>query len=395
MATVLAPGSLRRGGRAPSAAALRDVFLLDSDWTFLNHGSFGACPRPVFEAYQRLQLELERQPVEFLEREYVQRIDTARARLADYLGADLDGLVFVQNTTAGVNAVARSLELGPGDQVLTTNHEYGACLLAWQVVCAARGASLVVAELPDPLVDPASVVAALEAAATERTRAVFVSHLASMTAAVLPVSAICGWARKRGAVSVVDGAHVPGQLQLDVASVGADAYVGNCHKWLCAPKGSAFLWVAEWMRDQVEPVVVSWGCEEGAPFADRHSWGGTHDPAASLAVPTAIAFQARLRWDDVRARGHALAERFQAELIERNGMRPLYQGPEWHGQMISVPVPWPAAEASELQRRLRDNARIEVPVIAWQGRTLVRPSFQGYNDARDLGRLVEVLGEIT
>ena len=394
MATVLAPGALRRGSAAPSAAALRDVFLLDSDWTFLNHGSFGACPRPVFEAYQRLQLELERQPVEFLEREYGQRIDAARARLADYLGADVDGLVFVQNTTAGVNAVARSVELGPGDEVLTTNHEYGACLLAWQAVCAARGASLVVAELPDPLVDAASVVAALEAASSPRTRVVFVSHLASMTAAVLPVASICRWAREHGAVSVVDGAHVPGQLDLDVPTVGADAYVGNCHKWLCAPKGSAFLWVAEWLRERVEPVIVSWGCEQGSPFANRYAWGGTHDPAASLAVPTAIAFQARLRWDDVRVRGHALAERFQAALIERNGMRPLYTSPEWHGQMVSVPVPWPAQEAGELQRRLRENARIEVPVIAWQGRTLVRPSFQGYNDAHDLGRLLAALDEI-
>lgn len=390
VATVLAPG-IRQRGAAPSAAALRDVFLLDPTWTFLNHGSFGACPRPVFEAYQRLQLELERQPVAFLEREYQDRLDAARSKLAEYVGADLDGLVFVRNTTAGVNAVARSLDLRPGDEVLTTNHEYGACVLTWQVVCRAAGARLVVAELPDPLVDPDSVVAALDAAAGERTRVVFVSHLASMTAAVLPVAAICRWARQRGVMSVIDGAHVPGQLALDLGTLGADAYVGNCHKWLCAPKGSAFLWVAEWLREHIEPLVVSWGCEEGAPFAARHSWGGTHDPAAALAVPTAIAFQARLRWDGVRERGHALAARLQDTLVARFGLAPLYTGPQWHAQMISVPVPWPTDEVGELQRRLRENARIEIPVISWGGRTLVRASFQGYNDGHDLDRLVQAL----
>lgn len=394
VSTALAPGSLTRSGPAPSPAALRDVFLLDPNWTYLNHGSFGACPRPVFEAYQRFQLELERQPVEFLEREYPDRVDAARSRLADYLRAELDGLVFVQNTTAGVNAVARSLDLQPGDEVLTTNHEYGACVLAWQAACAARGARLVVADLPDPLRDAEGVLAALDDVATERTRVVFVSHLASMTAAVLPVAAICRWARERGAVSVIDGAHVPGQLALDLAVLGADAYVGNCHKWLCAPKGSAFLWVAEWLRDRIGPLVVSWGCEEGAPFAERYAWGGTHDPAAALSVPSAIAFQNRWHWDGVRTRGHALAERFQATLAEAYGIQPLYSGPEWHGQMVSVPVPWPAEEAGELQRRIRDSARVEVPVISWGGRTLVRPSFQGYNDGRDLDRLVHALAEL-
>jgi isopenicillin-N epimerase len=388
--SVLAPGTRQRGA-APSAAALRDVFLLDPEWTFLNHGSFGACPRPVFEAYQRFQLELERQPVQFLEREYHNRIDAARSKLAEYVGADLDGLVFVPNTTSGVNAVARSLGLRQGDEVVTTNHEYGACVLTWQAVCRTAGARLVVADLPDPLVDVESVVAALDAAVSDRTRVVFVSHLASMTAAVLPVREICRWARRRGLTSVVDGAHTPGQISLDLATLGADAYVGNCHKWLCAPKGSAFLWVADWLRERVEPLVVSWGCEEGSPFAARHAWSGTHDPAAALAVPAAIAFQNRLRWDGVRERGHMLAERLQDVLTQRFGLAPLYSGPQWHGQMISVPVPWPCEEAGELQRRLRENCRIEVPVFSWSGHTLVRASFQGYNDSHDLDRLVQAL----
>lgn len=394
MTSALVPASLPRPASAPSPAALRDVFLLDPDWTFLNHGSFGACPRPVFESYQRLQIELERQPVAFLEREYAARLDAARTRLADYVGADVDGLVFVPNTSSGVNAVGRSLALGPGDEVLTTNHEYGGCLLAWEAICAAAGARLVVADLPDPLVDVESVVGALAAAATPRTRVLFMSHIASATAALLPVAEACRWARERGILSVVDGAHVPGQLALDVRAVGADAYVGNCHKWLCAPKGSAFMWVADWLRDQVQPLVVSWGCEPGSPFAARHSWGGTHDPAAALAVPAAIAFQSRLRWDVVRERGRALAARFTDAVVDRYGLAPLYAGPQWHGQMVSVPVPWPADEAPELKRRLLDSARIEVPVHAWDGRTLVRPSFQGYNDQHDLNRLVLALGEL-
>ncbi|HSV67076.1 MAG TPA: aminotransferase class V-fold PLP-dependent enzyme [Mycobacteriales bacterium] len=379
---------------APSAAALRDAFLLDPNWTYLNHGAFGACPRPVFETYQRLQLELERQPVELLERTYPARMDAARERLAGIVGADPEGLVFVPNTTTGVNTVARAIDLRPGDEVLLTDHEHGGCRLAWQAATAARGATVVTAALPLPFTDPAGVLAALEAARTPRTRVVFVSHLAAETAAVLPVSEVCRWAREHGVLSVVDGAHAPGQLPLHVTAIDPDAYVGNCHKWLCAPKATGFLWVRETLRDDVPPLVVTWGCVPGASFVQRHSWTGTHDPAAALAVPAAIAFAERHNWPVIRARGHALAARLGAELSERYGEPALYPpGTSWHGQMVSASVPW-VGDPKILQRRLREEHRIEVPVHRWRDRVLVRASFGPYNDSNDLARLLDALGRL-
>jgi isopenicillin-N epimerase len=384
----------RPSGGPPSAALLRDVFLLDKSWTFLNHGAFGSCPRPVFEAYQRLQIELEQQPIEFLDRTLANRVQAVRERVAQYVSCDPAGLVFVQNTTTGINTLARSLTLSPGDEVLVTDHEYVPCRVAMEVVCAAAGAKVVEVSLPYPLTDAADIVAAFAAAATPRTRALLVSHLASETAAILPVQEICHWARQHDVLSIVDGAHVPGQLPLDIAAIDPDAYVGNCHKWLGAPKGSAFMWVAASWRDSVQPLVISWGYVRGGAFVDRHGWRGTQDPAATLAVPAAITFQERHNWPAVRARGHEYAGRFGAIVAERYGQQPAYlPGGDMHAQMISIPIPWDG-DPKELQRRIRETYRIEVPVNGWNDRTLLRPSFAGYNDWSQAERLLHALGQL-
>src|SRR5262249_13744891 len=226
------------GSRDLTGAALRELFLLDPEPVLLNHGSCGACPRPVFDEYQRWQRELERQPVEFLARRYPELIEEAKARLATYLGARPDDLVFVPNATAGMNVVARSFELGPGDEVLVTNHEYGAVDYLWAHVCARSGATLVRRAVePGP-----SLVEELWTAATPRTRVISVSHVSSATALRFPVEEVCRRARDGGILTAVDGAHAPGQIELDLASLGADVYAGNCHKWMCAPKGAGFLW---------------------------------------------------------------------------------------------------------------------------------------------------------
>jgi isopenicillin-N epimerase len=248
-------------------------FLLDRDLTFLNHGSYGACPAPVFERYQELQRELERNPVDFLARRFAELTGEARAALAAFVGARPDDLVFVPNATAGLNAVIRSLRLEPGDEVLTTRHEYGAVVRTWEFA----GARLVYAE-PEQLAD----------AIGPRTRAVSVSHITSPTALVLPVAEICAAAREAGVLSIVDGAHAPGQIPLDLEALGADVYAGNCHKWLCAPKGAGFLWARPEHQRWIEPLVVSWGYGAETAFAERHGWQGTRDPAAALSVPAAI-----------------------------------------------------------------------------------------------------------
>jgi len=343
---------------------LRDLFLLDPDIVFLNHGSFGACPRPVFEEYQRLELELERRPVEFLarERRFAAAIAGARERLAAYVGARAADLVLLPNSSSGINLAARSLRLEPGDEVLTTDHEYGGMQILWRFVCERADARLV-RRAPDELAD----------AIGARTRVLYVSHVTSPTALRLPVEELVAAGRAAGALTIVDGAHVPGHLPLDVEALGADVYAGNCHKWLCAPKGSAFLHVRPEHQSWIEPAVVSWDWDEQA-FADRHRWPGTRDPAALLAIPAAIDFQAEHDWEDVRRRCRALTREARDRLAELFDLEPL--APDDNGlQMVAAPLP--PCDVDDVKRRLYDEYRIEVPVWEWGGRALIRVSFQG------------------
>jgi isopenicillin-N epimerase len=253
--------------------------------------------------------------------------------------------------------------------VLITDEEYGAVGLTWEVT----GAQVVRAPI-DSLWDHV----------TERTRVLCVSHVASPTGAIRPVAELCALARGLGLASVVDGAHAPGHVPVDLAVIGADAYAGNCHKWLCAPKGAGFLCVRPELQERVDPLVVSWGWRD-REFAKRHDWQGTRDPAAWLAVPAAIAFQREWGWDDVRARCHALVERFVAE----SGLRPVATE---FGQMLAVELP--PCDPDEVQRRLRDEHRIELPCFAHNGRPLLRLSVQGYNDEADVGALVTALADV-
>jgi isopenicillin-N epimerase len=364
---------------------VRDEFLLDPEIVFLNHGSFGACPRPVFEEYQRIQAELERDPVEFLslKRRFPSLIGEVRTRLAAYLGAQPANLILVPNATTGVNAVARSLKLRPGDEIVTTNHEYGGNDLLWRWVCERGGARYVVVETV-----PATAVGDLLAACSERTRVLFVSHVSSATALRFPVEELCRRARDAGVLVVVDGAHAPSQLDLDLEAVGADFYAGNCHKWLCAPKGAGFLYVRPEAQALLDPVILSWDWEEPA-WPDRHRWHGTRDPSAYLAVPAAIDFQAERDWSRVRTRCHELAVRAWRELSDTLGTEPLAAGDHEFVQMCTVRLP--PGDAHELGVRLRREHRIEVLAQDWRGEPVLRASFQGYNDDRDLEALMEAL----
>ena len=337
----------------------------------------------MFDEYQRWQRELERQPVEFLARRYPVLIEEAKARLAAYLGARADDVVFVPNATAGMNVVARSLELGPGDEVLITNHEYGAVDFLWDHVCSRTGATLVRQSVePGPhLVDQ------IWSAATSRTRVVSVSHITSATGLRFPVEEICRRGREHGVVVAVDGAHAPGQLDLDLDALGADFYAGNCHKWLCAPKGAGFLWARPEHQAGLAPLVVGWS-EREESYAARHRWQGTQDPAAYLAVPAAIEFLARHDWEEVRHRCRALTAEAATRLAGA-GIRPLAPDDSWLCQMVAAGLP--ECDVAELKARLYDRHRVEVPVLRFGDRPVVRASFQGYNDSRDLDALIEAL----
>lgn len=360
-------------------------FLLDPDVVFLNHGSFGACPRAVFARYQQWQLELERRPVEFLGRRIDDLLADARRELGDYIGADPTDLVFVPNVSSAVNVVARALELQPGDEVLATDLEYGALDLMWEHLAARSGARYVRAPVRLPVESSAEIAEAVWNGVGPRTRVLFLSHVTSSTALRLPVEELCGRAREAGIVTIIDGAHAPGQIPLDLGAVRADYYGGNCHKWLCAPKGSAFLYVRRELQKEIHPFVVGWGYGGDAPFLSRHEQQGTRDPSAYLTAPDAIRWQAEHDWDTVRARCHELARAARSDL----GLEPIAaDSDELYGQMVALRLPTDAP--ANLQARLYDEHRIEVPVTGG----LLRVSFQGYNTASDLGRLREALAAL-
>jgi isopenicillin-N epimerase len=389
--------------QAPSAEELRQEFLLDPDVVFLNHGSFGATPEPVFAAYQRWQRELERQPVEFLGRRAEGLLDEARAAMAAYVGCARDDLVFVPNATTGVNVVARSLPMEPGDEVVGTDLEYGACERAWEWFCDKRGARYEKAHVPLPLTSPDEVVEAMFAAVTPRTRAIFMSHVTSGTALRLPVEDVARRAREMGILTVVDGAHAVGQWPVDLEALGADFYASNFHKWLCAPKGSGFLYARRDQQSWVESPIVSWGWVEGrndhfrpeSQFVSRNQIQGTRDLAAFLSAPAAVTYQQQRDWETVRERCHALAVEARERIAALAGLPNIVpvkspDGYRWFRQMAIAPLP-EGIDGHALQRCLYDEYRVEIPVTWWSDKPFIRFSFQGYNTRDDLEALLAAL----
>ena len=367
---------------------MRSEFLLDPEVVFLNHGSFGACPRPVFERYQAWQRELERQPVEFLARRLDELLAEAREALGAYVGADADDLVFVPNATSGVNLAARALRLERGDEVLSTSLEYGACDLTWEHECARAGARYVRAPVRLPVQGAGDITDALFAHVSERTRAVHLSHVTSETALVLPLDELVADARSHGLATVVDGAHAPGHVPVDLRALGADFYAGNCHKWMCAPKGAGFLYVREELQDSVDALIVSWGYGNDPTVQSRHEWQGTRDPSAYLSVPAAIEWLAANDWSAVQARCRALVLETRRRLGEIPGVEPIAPD-ELVAQMSSVRVP--TDEPDALKARLYADHRIEVPVFARKTEPLLRFSIAAYNDERNVDALIDAL----
>jgi isopenicillin-N epimerase len=374
---------------------LRDLFLLRPDVVYLNHGSAGACPRPVFETYQNWQLEYQRQPMEF-GRVHGDDIHKARKALAEFIGAEPNNLVYVVNATMGLNIVARSFPLEPGDEVLSTDHEYGSIERTWQFNCAKHGAHYVKQPIPVPIESADQVVEAIWAGVTDRTRVLLFSHIPSPTAWILPAKELVRRAKDAGITTVIDGAHAPGQIDLQLEELGADFYVGDCHKWMTSPTGSAFLYVREEAQKMMEPLIISWGYGTEAPrvtrFVDEHQIQGTRDLSAFLSVPTAIQFMAEHDWPAVRQRCYDLLCYARRELTEFGGTTPLTpEGREWFSQMASIPLP--DCDAATLCTYLREQHRVEIPVVQWNGHTMVRVSAQAYNTQEDVDALIQAVKE--
>jgi isopenicillin-N epimerase len=388
-----------------NTAPLRSHWSLDPEVTFLNHGSFGACPTRVLEEQSRLRARLEAEPVRFLHREVEGLLDGARAALAAFLDADADDLAFVPNATAGVNTVLRSLRLAPGDELLTTDHEYNASKNALDFVASQWGVRVVVAKLPWPVPSARAVVEAVLAHVTERTRLLLVDHVTSPTALILPVAELVRALRERGVETLVDGAHAPGMLPLSLRTLGAGYYTGNCHKWLCAPKGAAFLHVRRELQPGVRPLSISHGYNsrrtDRSRFRLDFDWTGTHDPTPFLCIPRALEVVGGMLpggWPAVMEANRRKALAARALLCERLEVAP-HCPEDMVGSMATVALPEgfpaepPPLGLDPLQDRLLFEHQIEVPVIPWPRppRRHVRVSAQLYNTDGEYQRLAEGL----
>jgi len=384
---------------------LSQQFLLDPEVTFLNHGSFGACPRPVFEDYQRWQLTLERQPVAFLDsrRGLAKNLLAMREAMAVEFGTTSENIAAVTNATSGLNIVAQSIPLAPGDEILTTNHEYSALEKTWAFVARRTGAKIVVVDIALPLTSARAFHDAVVAGMTDRTKVLFLSHITSPTALLFPIESLMPEARRRGILSVIDGAHTPGHVPLSLDALGADFYSGNCHKWLMSPKGSAFLHTRPERQAMLDPLVIShgWTIDNKEPglrgpfgnsaFVDEIEMQGTRDPAAWLAIPAAIAFRKEHDWWSVSADCHRLAQETAGRLRALTGLAAL-STPEFSApQMVAMPIP--PCDPTELHQTLITKYGIEIPVFEWQGHHIARLSCQGYNTRAQMDLLIDALTE--
>lgn len=392
------------------AAGDQRLWMLDPRVIFLNHGSFGSCPQPVLAFQNHIRERLEQQPVQFMVRELEGLLDQARQTLAQFLEADADNVVFVPNATAGVNTVLRSLKFAAGDELLVTDHEYNACRNALNFVAEQSGAVVIEAAVPFPVRSSEQIRASILARVTARTRLALLDHVTSQTGLVMPMAVLVGELAERGIDVLVDGAHAPGMLPLSLRRLGAAYYTGNCHKWLCAPKGAGFLHVRSDRQSLIRPLSISHGANtvrrDRSLFQIEFGWTGTWDPSAFLCVPEAIRCVGKLLpggWPEVMRRNRALALAARVRLCQAFNLS-LPCPDECVGALASVPLPdaeddTPPSSplyADPLQERLRQEFNIEVPVIPWPAppKRLLRISAQLYNSLPQYQRLAEVLKSI-
>ena len=372
------------------ASFFKKQFLLRNDITFLNFGSFGATPKPVFEASLRWQTELEREPVHFITEQLVPHLKAARESLAGFLHCDADDVVYVTNPSYAVNIIAKSFDLQEGDEVLATNLEYGACDRTWTYYCRQKGAVYVRQPIRFPIASKEDFIEQFTAGITAKTKLIFISHITSSTGLRLPVEEICAIARQRNIITFIDGAHGPAQVSVDLSAMDADIYTGACHKWMLSPKGASFLYVRRSLQDRFDPLVVSWGYDSAMPshsrFLDYHQLQGTKDYSAFLSVPDAIRFMEQHDWPAVRVHCRTLvqdnAARF-CSLLKTEPLAPVND--DFIAQLYSIRIS--VQEPEKLHRLLYERYNIQVPVMQHEDQCYMRYSIQAFNTQEDLDKL--------
>ena len=376
---------------------MKDQFLLRKDITFLNFGSFGACPKPIFSDYQNWQFILESEPVQFITIDGYKYIETSLQALANFIHCSPKDLIFVPNPTHAINLLAKNMNLNSEDEILTTNLEYGAMDRTWDYVCEKSGAKYVRQPIKLPLTDKETFIQEFFAGFTKRTKIVFISQITSSTGLIFPVKEICEEAKKRGAITIVDGAHVPGHIDLNLQDLEADFYTGACHKWMMAPKGCSFLYTKKKFQSTLDPLIISWGYKSSVPsdslYFDYHQFNGTRDFSAYLTIPACIEF---MQFNEWKSKTDFCKERILyyapilANLLDTKPLAPLTS--EFYAQLCSTKIK--TADPVRLQRLLFEKYKIEIPVMQHGEDCYIRFSYQVFNTDEEIEYLIESLKDI-
>lgn len=376
---------------------MKNNFLLDQSITYLNHGSFGASPKPIFEEFQRLQLELENEPVQFIVKKSLIYLKTAKEKLAEYVGCKPEDFFFTPNPTVAVNTILRSLNLQHDDEILSTNHEYGAMDKTWNFFCRKTGAKYIRQEISLPIVSKEKLLEEFWSGYTSKTKVIFINEISSATALIFPVKEICQKAQELGLITIIDGAHVPGHIDLNISELNPDFYTGTLHKWMLSPKGSSFLYVKKEFQNDIDPLVVSWGYDNAviteSQFLDYHEYQGTRDISAFLCTPKVIDFLEENNWKQISKDCKAIVrENYQrfCDLLNAKPLCPISE--EFLGQMASIQIQ--TEEPVKLKELLFEKYKIEIPVMPSNGKIYLRYSINGYNSQGDLDVLYKALQEI-
>ena len=380
---------------------LKSLFQLDPDITFLNHGSYGACPRPVFEDYQKWQVMIEQHPVKFMQDDIYQYLDESRSSLGNYINCNKNDLIYVPNPTHAVANIIKNVNLDIGDEVLSTDLEYGSCDRMWFYEAQQNGFIYNRSKVSLPIIDNETFCNDFWRNATDKTKYIFISQITSSTGMILPIPEIVLEAKSRGIKTIIDGAHVPAHIDLDINNLDPDYYVGACHKWLCCPKGVSFLYVKKDQQENIQPQIMSWGWGEeyeefkdstqlksSSRFINIFQWQGTRDMSAFLTVPKAIEFQEKYDWDSVRNRCKKMIIDARNQISTVTNL-PKICPDDWLGQMASFL--FPADDVAELKNSLYNDYQIEIPAMSYNGYSALRISIQGYNSEDEVDYLVETL----